>query len=825
MSNSTSATTASSQRPRRRGARLALRIGLAAGFALVILGVVAWRALSASLPLLDGTRPLPGLAASVTVERDGLGVPTIRGGSREDVARATGFIHAQERYFQMDLARRFAAGDMSELVGEVALPLDRALRRHRFRAVAAEALRRASPGEQRLLEAYAAGVNEGRDALGAVPIEYLLLRADPAPWRTEDSLLVLAFMYIGLQRGAMGREPMVGLMRETLPPALAAFLEPGPDEWEAPIAGTPPGPPPLPTEAQANIRARWPGMPPFPERGPANPRHPEAMKGSNSWAVAPPHTARGAALLANDMHLDIQVPNTWYRVLLTWPDATAPGGQRRLVGASLPGVPAVVVGSNGRVAWGFTNAGIDAIDFVLLEPDPANPAAYLTPAGPATLAVREEPLRCKGRPDEVLRVEETIWGPVFDTDERGRRRALAWVAHRPEALNLVLAEMERAGSVSEALEIGTRSGIPAQNLVVADSDGHIGWTVAGAIPNRAGFDGTVPASWADGTRRWDGLLAPASHPRIIDPPGGRIWTANNQVVYGASPEVYSAAAVDASARARQIRDALLAIPKATERDLLRVQMDERAIFLERWRALLLATFEKPGARAGAAREEFHRLVSSTWTGRGSDSVAYTLVHRWRRVLAEQVFGALTAPAHAASPSFAWVRPIDPVLPLPPFPTRIEGPLWRLVTDRPRHLLSARFEDWDQQLLAAVDGAIRELTAGGARLGDLRWGTVNSRIRHPLSAGLGPLARWFDMEPVALRGGADMPLQRVDGLMPSERLVVAPGHEENGIFHMPGGQSGHPLSPHYRDGHAAWVNGDPTPLLPGKTVHRLTLTPQ
>lgn len=821
MSNSTSATTES--RSRRRAARVVLRVCAAAAFALVILGVVLWRALTASLPVVDGTRRLPGLSAPVTVERDGAGVPSISGLTRVDVARATGFVHAQDRYFQMDLTRRFASGELAELVGEAGLPVDRALRRHRFRAVAAEAVRRASPGEQRLLEAYAAGVNEGLDALGAVPVEYLLLRSDPAPWRTEDSFLVLAFMYVGLQRGAMWREPMMGLMRERLPAALAAFLEPGPDQWEAPIAGTPPDRPPLPTEEQASVRAGWPDVP-VPGRGAARLQHPEAMHGSNSWAIAPEHTVRGGALLANDMHLSIQVPNAWYRAVLAWPDTSAPGGRRRLAGVSLPGVPAVVVGSNGRVAWGFTNAGIDATDYVLLEPADGEPGSYRTPAGAATLVVHEERIRCKGRPDEVLKVEETMWGPVFDSDEQGRRRALAWVAQRPEAMNLALTGMERAASVAEALEIGARAGIPAQNLVAADADGHIGWTVAGAIPNRVGFDGTVPTSWADGSRRWDGLLPPETRPRIIDPPGGRIWTANNQVVYGASPEVYSAAAVDASARARQIRDALLALSKATERDLLHVQMDERSLFLERWRTLLLETLSKPEARGSAAREEYRRLVASTWTGRASDSVAYTLVQCWRRVLAEQVFGVLTAPARSVMPSFDWVRPADPALPLPPFPTRIEGPLWRLVSERPRHLLSARFESWDEQLLAAVDGAIGELTSDGAKLDELRWGTIDSRIRHPLSAGLGVLARWFDMEEMPLRGGADMPLQRVDGVMPSERLVVSPGHEQDGIFHMPGGQSGHPLSPHYRDGHAAWVNGDPTPLLPGKTAHTLTLTP-
>jgi penicillin amidase len=201
VSNSTSATTGSSARGPGRLRRLILRIVLGAVFALAILAVVVWRAASASLPSLDGTRRLPGLSTSVTIERDALGIPSISGRGRDDLARATGFVHAQERYFQMDLARRFAAGELAAILGRQALPIDRTLRLHRLRAVAVEALRRASPGEQQALEAYTAGVNEGLDALGAVPPEYLLLRSDPAPWRPEDSLLAIAYMYVGLQHG------------------------------------------------------------------------------------------------------------------------------------------------------------------------------------------------------------------------------------------------------------------------------------------------------------------------------------------------------------------------------------------------------------------------------------------------------------------------------------------------------------------------------------------------------------------------------------------------------------------------------------------------
>ncbi len=224
----------------------------------------------------------------------------------------------------------------------------------------------------------------------------------------------------------------------------------------------------------------------------------------------------------------------------------------------------------------------------------------------------------------------------------------------------------------------------------------------------------------------------------------------------------------------------------------------------------------PGALAGhPLRAEVRRLVESSWDGRASvGSTGYLLVRTFRDELAAEVLGALTAPCRRADPHFAWWEL-----------EQWEGPLWRLVTDRPANLLPPGRTSWDEELLAAVDATVGRLTRGGAKLAQQRWGVRNTtRIRHPLSAALPLVGRWLDMTPEELPGDRDMPRVQAPAFGASERLAVSPGREDRGLFHMPCGQSGNPLSPHYRDGHAAWAGGRPTPFLPGPAVHTLDLVP-
>ncbi len=780
--------------------------------------------LRASLPLLEGERALAGLATPVRIERDARGVPVVRGKSRLDVARATGFLHAQERFFQMDLLRRSAAGELAALFGKAALELDREARLVRPRLVArraAEAL-----GGDEILAAYTQGVNAGLAALGAPPFEYLALRASPAPWRDEDSLLVVLAMYRDLQGRQPWQESVLGLLRETLDPRLADFLAPVGTEWDAPIDGDALAMPALPGPEVVDLRKQKPATAARATSGATilavlgrpvavwaeDPGQEQAL-GSNNWAVAGAHTTHGGALLADDMHLRIAVPNTWYRASLVYP---GPEGERRVTGVTLPGTPLMVAGSNGKVAWGFTNSEGDWADLVLLEPDPRDPDAYLTPEGPRRLEHATETIEVKGEKAETLAVDSTIWGPVIDQDHAGRRRALAWVALRDGGLRPLLA-LELAGNLDEAQALASGTGIPHQNYVVADSEGRVGWTIIGRIPRRFGHDGSVPTSWADGTRGWGGFLGAAEQPRVTDPPSGRIWTANARVVSGAKLAAVGVGGYDLGARQSQIRDGLLALDKASESDMLKIQLDDRALLLARWQKLLLETLTPEAVAKDPRRAEARRLLEE-WGGRAAvGSVGYRIVRGFRESVRGLVLDPLLAPARALDPKR--LRPGTAPNP------RSEGPVWAILTARPQHLLDPRFASFDALLLAALDATLDELTQGGRALVTRTWGEHNTTlVRHPLSRAVPQLASWLDMPRLQLPGDNHMPRFQSPSAGASERFAVSPGREEQGYFHMPGGQSGHPLSPHYADGHDAWAKGEPTPFLPGPAVHVLTLVP-
>jgi penicillin G amidase len=784
----------------------ALRIAAGGVVGLAALGAyLAHHHLSGSLPRLDGELSLPGLEAEVTVERDGNGVPTIRGASRLDVARALGFLHAQERYFQMDLMRRRAAGELAELVGEGALELDRYHRIHRMRERARRVVAAASPEERLQLSAYVEGINEGLEALSSSPFEYALLRSDPKRWEPEDSVLVVMSMFFELNDDNGSLESAMGLAHDLLPRELADFLAPPGGEWDAPVSGEPFVTPPIPGPDVIDLRKQ--GAPPSTSAFVTGVDGEEVERrdlGSNNWAVAGSRSRDGRALLANDMHLAHAVPNIWYRAVLSFGEGPS---QSRLAGVTLPGAPTLVAGTNGAIAWGFTNTGGDFVDLVELEIDPDDPTRYRTPDGFRSFEVHRESIAVHGRAPETLDVRETIWGPVIDEDHDRRPRAVRWIAHDVEGVNLKLGLMENARSLEEALRIAPTVGIPPQNFVCAASDGRIGWTVAGRIPKRIGFDGSVPGSWANGERTWDGFLAPEDYPVILDPASGLIWTANARVVSGEMLAKMGDGGYALGARAKQIRDDLRALDRPSEKELLAIQLDDRAVFLERWRNLFLDL-----ARNRPELADVARALSQSWTGRASiDSSGYRVVKELRLAVFESVFGALTAKLREADPRFRagalrqW-----------------EGPLWKLVSERPAHLVPPPFASWEEALVGTMETT---LASWPRPLESRTWGARNtSAIRHPLSRAMTFLSRYLDMPARELPGDTDMPRVQGPSHGASERLVVSPGHEEDALFHMPGGQSGHPLSPYYGAGHEDWEEGRPTPLLPGSTVHRLTLHP-
>jgi penicillin amidase len=786
-------------------------------FLAVVLVVVTaglgwtYHLIARSVPLLEGEVEVVGLSEPVTVDRDALGVPTIRGSNREDVARALGFIHGQERFFQMDLARRRAAGELAELFGSVAVDADRASRLHRFRHRSEQRVAELAENERTVLMAYTEGVNAGLDEIDGTPFEYVLLRAEPKPWKNEDSVLVLFAMYFLLNDENGDRESDLGLLMDLLPTDLAAFLAPSGTEWDAPIIGDSFGNPPIPAVDGPPQRLSAESI----DRTRSETARDEALVGSNNWAVAGNRTHDGRAILANDMHLGLGIPNTWYRVVLEWPADDGCEDLHELIGVTLPGFPVVVAGSNTRVSWGFTNSYGDWSDLVIIEVDPKNPDRYRTPDGWRQFHRVADEIVVRDGETVSIEVSETVWGPIVDHDHLGRPRSIRWIAHDPGGANLGFLGLEHASSIEQAFDVANRSGIPPQNFVCADANGRIGWTVIGRIPRRFGAAGRLPTSWADGTNGWDGWLNPSEYPRVADPPDGLIWTANARVVGGEMLEVIGDGGYDLGARAQQIRDGLRAIGSANEADMLAVQLDDRAVFLERWRRLLLEILDGDAVSDRPKRERFRKLVESTWTGRAeTGSSAYRLVRAYRTFAFERIFGWLTAPCKDADEDFSIYR-------LP----QEEGPLWRLVSERPPHLLDDDVSSWRDVLLEVVDSTIAYYEELGGELDDHTWGVRNNlAMRHPLSRAVPVLARWLDMPGAQLPGDSNMPRVQSPGFGASERMAVSPGHERDGYFHMPGGQSGHPLSPYYRAGHDAWAEGEATPLLPGASEHTLVLVP-
>jgi penicillin amidase len=805
-------------------------------------GAVLWarHELRGSLPLLDGSHVLPGVSAPVIVTRDALGIPTVQGRTREDVARATGFLHAQERFFQMDLNRRRAAGELAALVGRRALPADRKIRRHRFRAEAISALAQMAPGNRAILEAYTAGVNAGLEAMRTPPFEYLLLRRNPQRWRAEDSLLVVLAMFITLQDPDGTYESVMATMSDVLPPQMFEFMASPGTDWDAPLVGDEFEVPPVPGPEVFNPRARRTNEPHVPlttrarQRPTSNSQLPKLNPGptgpsfgnwelgpgsfseaigSNNWVVSGRLTPDGAPLVANDMHLDVRVPNTWYRAQLEWPDESTPPRNNRIVGVTLPGSPAVVVGSNTFIAWGFTNTYADWGDLVLLELDPRDSSRYRTPAGWERFMTFDEVIEVAGEADHHETVSWTIFGPVTGPDHRDRLRAYRWVAHSSQQLAAAVIPLETARTVLDAFAEANGLGAPGQNMVVADRNGHIGWTVYGSIPRREGTDGRLPSSWADGTRQWNGWLDDAEYPRVMDPVDGRIWTANARVVDGPMLARLGDGGYEVGSRATVIRDRLRASQRFTAADMLDIQLDSRAVFLSRWRDLLLSTLTPRVTGRHADRARFRELVERSWDGHASPgSVGYRLTRIFREHVSEAVMMFILAECYAADGTFDHTAL-----------RRREGPIWKLLTERPTHLLDPQFDSWEELLIQAVDDTIDRAKEDGD-LAERVWSEWNvAAYRHPMAASVPLFGRWLNMPVAPMPGDLFTVRLHWGRATSSERMVVSPGREAEGIMHMPTGQSGHPLSPFYANSHDAWVKGAATPMLAGKEVHRLTLT--
>ncbi len=791
----------------------------------VLAGIAGWMLLRGSLPMLDGQAELAGLGAPVVVERDALGVPTIRGETRLDIARATGFLHAQDRFFQMDLRRRHAAGELAALLGPAVVGRDRRARLHRFRARAGEAWSRLDAADRALIEAYTAGVNAGLAALGARPFEYLALRSQPQPWRPQDCLLAGWAMFLDLQPSDGGSERARAAMRAAFPPELYSFFTDNGSSWESRLDG-----------ARAPIRpVPGPEHFAFPDAGrrraieaaraaPSDAGAPwlvsardvrkwsDAAPGSNNWAVAGRLATRGGgAIVASDMHLSLRdLPPTWYRARFVQAKPGA-GPELDATGVTFPGAPMMVAGSNGHIAWGFTNANVDVADVVIVEPAGANPERYRTPEGPRALKGHLEIIKVRGAGAETFVVRDTIWGPLLPQPADradGSRLALAWIAHDVSLVNFHSIRLESAKSVDEALALRDDVWFPAQNLIVGDREGHIAWTLLGPVPKRVGFDGALPVSMADGTRRWAGVLRDG--PVIEDPENGRLWTANAPVVGGEAAAALGDGGFRADGRAFQIGARLRERERFDERALFEIQKDSETFFLRRWRDLMLEVLHDDAIRGDLERTDL-RLAIRSWDGvAGPESKGHWPIRLFRGLVAERVYGRLLAPAQGGLG--------HPVY----FEFNYEEPLWLLVSRRDSWTARAT-GGWEAELLEVVDQVLDELRARAGGAHAQTWGDHNRiDMCHPLARFVPALRDWLGVERTPVAGDSFAPNALHRGHGPSERFVVSPGREKDGIMHLPGGQSGHPLSAYFRAGHEAWVRQEATPFLPGERRHQLRL---
>lgn len=776
------------KRPHRWWRRLAL---LLAALALAVAAI--WFALAGSLAPLQGQRTLAGLSQAAVIERDAAGTVTLTASSEADAWRALGYVHAQERYFEMDLMRRTAAGELSGLLGSRLLDTDRQNRLHRFRARAQRQLPSFAGPRAAALQAYADGVNAGLADLRLRPWPYLLLRQQPAPWRAEDTALVGYAMYVTLQDSAQARERSLAVLQAQLPPPLYALLRHDGSRWDAPLQGEPRGDAVLPAAEVVDLRQL-----PAPTRPTVPPLDTRGAPGSNNFAVAAALTRDGRAILADDMHARLAVPGLWFRARLRYADAAAPGGQVDVSGFTLPGLPTVIAGSNGHVAWGFTNSYVDSAEW---DPPCGDSEEKEQCFVVEDKAVAVETLRVAGGEAITLRVAETPGGPLVDTADGLRR--LRWTAYSPEALNLGLAAFNTAASVDEAVAAADGVGLPTANLMLADRHGRIAWRLIGPVLDSPGHrcGPAAPQSCTAVTRRY----------AIVDPPAQRLWTANNRTLGGDALAAVGDGGYAVGARARQIRDSLFAQQHFDERDLLAIQLDDRALFLQPWWELL----QQQAADSASALGRI-TAAAQDWNGRASvDSVGYRLVRAWRLAVHARIADGLTAPAQAA---------LGERFELPRLP-QLESVAWPLVTQQPAHLLSRRYASWQ----ALFEDAAREVDAeqsATGRLAERTWGERNTaRICHPLAAAVPLLGRrWLCMPADPLPGDSGMPRVQGPAFGATQRMVVSPGHEGEGFIHMPGGQSGHPLSPFWGSGHADWVQGRPSAFLPAATRYTLTLAP-
>ncbi|WP_394200335.1 penicillin acylase family protein [Shewanella waksmanii] len=746
--------------------------------------IAVYAGLSSSLPKLNGTVTTDKVSKPVNLQRDSLGTAVINAANRNDAAYALGYAHGQDRFFQMDLLRRNAAGELAEIFGPAAIKLDERQRFHQFRQRAEMIVANMSVADKQLLQDYAAGVNESLAAQSLRSFEYLLTQSKPEPWRSADSLLVIFSMYLDLQSGTVKRDLTLTQVARYFGDDMLAFVNQN-SRYQAAIDGSELATPEVDVPALNSPKVAMHQV--------DNILEPVEV-GSNNWAVTGDVTQTGHAMLSDDMHLSFAVPIIWYRAQLNYQDSH--GEPVQVTGVSLPGAPAIVVGSNNHVAWGFTNAYIDTADWIELATDEPT-------------QVENEVIKLpKG--EHQYELELSRFGPVKRID--GKAYALAWVAHQPYAVDMQLMGLETVKTVSEGLEKAKHFGIPVQNLLIVDNQGSAAWQPTGAVPSRTHISDIAqsPQDYQSDLWQQDESQLPVIH----NPSTHRLWSANSRVMSADEHQRFGDGGYALGARAEQVRDNLFAHEQFDERLFFAMQFDNTAHFLTPWHEYLVKVLSQNPQEFAQDLQALAQWQQCAC----SDSVGYTLVRHFRDQLIDATFAPLEAGLKKQSLSLSVIK------------RNLETPMWQLIKQQPQDWLAADYASWQDFSVAAYRQAKQELqqqydpqVSGDMNL--LRWGLVNKlTVQHPFSKQMPMLSQLLDMPSVEGFGDSYMPAVQRNSFGASQRFVVQPGRESQGIMAIPGGQSGHPLSEFYRAGFDEYGTHQPTPLLPSDPVASLVIQP-
>jgi penicillin G amidase len=802
----------------------------------------AWYTSRRPFPDHAGRLVVPGLTDEVEVVRDAHGVPHIYAANAEDLFRAQGFVHAQDRFFEMDFRRHVTSGRLAELFGEDQVETDAFLRTMGWRRIAEAELELVSDDTRAVLAAYAAGVNAY--AVGAHPwdlgLEYAFLGLQqpgyaPEPWEPVHSVAWLKAMAWDL-RGNVGDEIERVLVAAAVGPQRTEDLYPGYPFERHPVIvdGAVVSGAWVPSGASAGAAVVAAGGEVRPLLDPAvvevlrgvrdtAARVPELLGpagdglGSNSWAITGDRTASGLPLLANDPHLGPALPSLWYQVGLHCRPVSE-ACPYDLVGFSFSGVPGIVIGYNDRVAWGFTNLGPDVTDLVVERLDGDR---YEVDGEWLDLDVHTETITVAGGDPVEVTIRWSANGPLLsdasetyadvasaapDTPDDGAAYgvALRWTALEPGRTADAILALNTAGNWQEFREAAALFEVPSQNLVYADVDGHIGYQAPGKIPIRRGYDGRWPVAGWDSANDWVGFLPFEELPWTLDPVAGFVATANNAV---AGPTDAPRLTTDWSRgyRAQRIDDLLAAAgDDLTAADMLAMQLDTYNGF-----GPVLTPYLQDVTVPGAVADALALLRDWDFTQPPDSAPAAFFNATWRHLLARTFHDELPEDARPSG-NDRWFEVVRGLLDDP------ESPWWDDVTTDAR-------ESRDDMLVGAMTDAHDELTQ---RLGRdparWRWGALHTLpLTHQTlgTSGIGLVEGRFNRGPLELGGGKDILNAtgwtasngyEVDWV-PSMRMIVDLADLDRSEWVHLTGQSGHPYHPNYTDQASLWRDGGMLPM--------------